>query len=253
METNEPTPPQRTDQDNWSKPVDRLHRTDSPEGAVNLNVDGRRVVSPVQGFGKMWQKTYRVALTKTTATPKEIIQAWKQDFSKFWPAGNDFYAPLTGIAPGEVALLNLSMPGKLKLSTGVLVLYADEESFTLMTPQGHMFAGWITFSSFESEGVPVAQTQVLMRAQNPVSEIGLTLGGHGKEDKFWEHTLSEVAKHFGTSAPAVTTEVVCVDPKRQWSKAGNIWHDAAIRSGIYMMGAPFRWAAKPFRRKDTDA
>ena len=33
------------------------------------------------------------------------------------------------------------------LSTGVLVLYADDESFTLMTPQGHVFAGWITFSS----------------------------------------------------------------------------------------------------------
>ena len=59
-----------------------------------------------------------------------------------------FFAPLTGIAPGEVAALDLSMPGGLKLSTGVLVLYADDESFTLMTPQGHMFAGWITFSAY---------------------------------------------------------------------------------------------------------
>ena len=46
-------------------------------------------------------------------------------------------------------MLDLTMPGGLKLSTGVLVLYADEESFTLMTPQGHMFAGWITFSAFD--------------------------------------------------------------------------------------------------------
>ena len=37
----------------------------------------------------------------------------------------------------------MTLPGKMKLSTGVMVLYADEESFTLMTPQGHMFAGWI--------------------------------------------------------------------------------------------------------------
>ena len=37
----------------------------------------------------------------------------------------------------------------MKLSTGVMVLYADEESFTLMTPEGHMFAGWITFSAIE--------------------------------------------------------------------------------------------------------
>ena len=50
-------------------------------------------------------------------------------------------------------MLDLAMPGGLKLSTGVLVLYADDESFTLMTPQGHMFAGWITFSAFDDGGV----------------------------------------------------------------------------------------------------
>jgi hypothetical protein len=27
-----------------------------------------------------------------------------------------------------------------------MVLFADDVSFTLMTPEGHMFAGWITFS-----------------------------------------------------------------------------------------------------------
>ena len=67
------------------------------------------------------------------------------------------------------------MPGGLKLSTGVLVLFADEESFTLMTPQGHMFAGWITFSSFVEDGETFAQAQVLMRASDPLYEIGMTL------------------------------------------------------------------------------
>ena len=33
-----------------------------PEGAINLNVEGRRLTSPIQGFGKMWQKTYQVAI-----------------------------------------------------------------------------------------------------------------------------------------------------------------------------------------------
>ena len=74
---------------------------------------------------------------------------WKDEFPAFWPKGNRFFAPLTGISPGEVALLQGSLGGGLKLSTGVLVLYADEESFTFMTPQGHMFAGWVTFSAFE--------------------------------------------------------------------------------------------------------
>jgi hypothetical protein len=100
----------------------------------------------------------------------------------FWPKGNRFLAPL-GIAPGEVAVLDLSMPGRIKLSTGVLVMYADDESFTLMTPQGHMFAGWITFSAYPQEGVTVAQAQVLMRASQPLYEVGMTMGGHWQEDR----------------------------------------------------------------------
>ena len=32
------------------------------EGATNINVEGRRAVGPLQGFGKLWQKTYRVSL-----------------------------------------------------------------------------------------------------------------------------------------------------------------------------------------------
>ena len=90
----------------------------------------------------------------------------------FWPKGNRFFAPLAGIAPGEVAVLDLTMPGGLKLSTGVLVLYADEESFTLMTPEGHMFAGWITFSAFDDGGVTAAQAHVLMRASDPLVRDG---------------------------------------------------------------------------------
>ncbi|HVE91686.1 MAG TPA: hypothetical protein VNE62_05240 [Actinomycetota bacterium] len=232
----------------WSKPVSRLNVSDVPAEALNRNVEGRRVVGPMQGFGKMWQKTYRTALPGVTVSPQEVIAAWKQNFGSFWPEGNRFYGPLTGIAPGDVAVLNLKMPGKLTLSTGVLVLYADDESFTLMTPEGHMLAGWITFSAFEADGTTTVQTQVLMRGQNPLTEVALGLGGHRKEDRFWQDTLTNVARHFGTEAD-VQTEAVCVDRKRQWKMAGNIWQDAGIRSGLYMMGAPFRWMAKPFRRR----
>jgi len=104
----------------------------------------------MNGFGRMWQKTYRTALG--AVTPQQAITVLKEHFPEFWPAGNRFFAPLAGIAPGEVAALDLTMPGGLKLSTGVLVLYADDESFTLMTPEGHMFAGWITFSAFTEDG-----------------------------------------------------------------------------------------------------
>ena len=49
------------DEGNWATPVDRLSATNVPAGALDT-VGGKQVVSPIQGFGKMWQKTYRVSL-----------------------------------------------------------------------------------------------------------------------------------------------------------------------------------------------
>ena len=228
------------DATNWAKAVSRLNVSEVPEGAVNLNVEGKRLASPIQGFGKMWQKTYQVRLPAGSVAPEELIATWKARFPEFWPEGNTFYGPLTGIEPGEVALLNMTLPGRMKLSTGVMVLYADEESFTLMTPEGHMLAGWITFSATERDGHTVAQAQVLMRASDPMFELGLAFGGHRQEDRFWNHTLASVAAHFGEHGAEVDTQVVCVDKKRQWSRWSNIRHSSAIRSTIYTLGAPVR-------------
>ena len=253
-DTPEQTPDVATSRDkgNWASPVSKLRVGDLPAGALNRNVEGRKVMSPIQGFGKMWQKTYKVNVG-SDVTPQALISTWKQHFQSFWPKNNFFYGPLTGIAPGEVAVLNLSMPGKLKLSTGVLVLYADDESFTLMTPEGHMFAGWITFSAYDDgTGNTTAQAQVLMRANDPVYEVGLTLGGHAKEDVFWAETLSKLASHFEVTDAQVETQVVCVDKKRQWKRAKNITKNSAMRSGMYMTGAPFRALAKPFKRSGSN-
>src|SRR5205814_4576807 len=126
----------------------------------------------------------------------DLIAVWKQHFPDCWPEGNSFYGPLTGIAPGDIALLNMALPGRMKLSTGVMVLYADEESFTLMTPEGHVFAGWITFSAAERDESTVAQIQVLMRASDPFFELGMPIVGHRNEDRFWQRTLGALAAHF---------------------------------------------------------
>src|SRR5437868_4736925 len=223
----------------WAKQTS-FKVTNAPIGALNLNVDGRLAVSPLQGFGQMWQKTYRVRLEDINVQPSEVIKVWKENFPKFWPRGNRFYASLTGIAPGEVALLNLSMPVGMKLSTGVIILYADEESFTLMTPQGHMFAGWITFSANEVDGYIVVEAQVLMRANDPIYEIGMRFGGHKQEDVFWQQTLKSLEAFFQRDEPVVV-QVTCIDPRLQWSQAKNLWHNAAMRTVMYTMTAPTRW------------
>ena len=251
--TEEATPKVSRDAGFWAKNVGTLEVGDLPEGAINKNVHGRRVTSPLQGFGKMWQKTYKVILPGRAAGPTEVVATWKKQFPQFWPPGNNFYAPFTEIVPGEVAVLNLSMPGRVKLSTGVLVLYADDESFTFMTPEGHMFAAWITFSAFEATEGTVVQVQLLIRASDPIFEVAMALGGHRKEDKFWRQTLTNVAAHFGVSDPRIDMQVVCVDKKRQWSSARNVWKNSAVSSGLYAAGAPFRAMAKPFRRKKPAA
>ena len=233
----------------WAKAISRLDVRQVPDGAVNLNVQGRQLTGPIQGFGKLWQKTYRVAVPRDRVSPTELIATWRQRFPDLWSKGNRFYAPLTGIEPGEVALLNLTVPGGLKLSTGVLVLYADEESFTFMTPQGHMFAGWITFSAAERDGQTVAQAQVLMRASDPIFELALALGGHTQENLFWISTLRRLAAYFDEPRAPVDMQVLCVDKRRQWSRWRNVRHSSALRSPLSTLAVPVQAArARSHRR-----
>jgi hypothetical protein len=222
---------------NWAAPVDSL-KVERRPGVRGTNVDGRRLHGAIQGFGKLWQKTYTVS--GLAVSPEHAIAEWKAHFAEFWPPGNRFAGSLTGIQPGEIALLDLAIGGT-KLSTGVLVLYADDRSFTFMTPQGHMFGGWITFSAEPGdEGTTTVQAQVLMRASDPVYEVGLALGGHRKEDVFWRKTLTAVARHLGEAEPRVTEQVVCVDKRRQWSRWRNVWYNSAIRSMGQTVTGPVR-------------
>jgi hypothetical protein len=230
----DPLPPSR-DSAYWA-PSARLDTSSAPAEAINLNVTGRRVTSPLQGFGQLWQKRYQLTLPAPAPSPSELIAAWKSEFPDFWPAGNRFYGPLTGIAPGEVALLNLAIGRGVQLSTGVLVLYADDVSFTLMTPQGHMFAGWITFSARTADdGSTLVEANVLMRASDPLYEVALGLGGHRKEDQFWQATLTALAARFGVRSPQIQTTVTLVDRSRQWRYAGNIRMNSAISTSLYLL------------------
>jgi Domain of unknown function (DUF1990) len=147
----------------WAKWVEKLEVSEVPEGAANVNVQGRREVGALQGFGKLWQKTYRVRLTGAEVTPEEVVQVWKEHFPEFQPPNSRFYPSMAGVAPGEVLFITASVGG-MPVYTGVRVIYADEESFTVMTPEGHPESGWNTFSAYQDEdGTTVAQIQSLAR------------------------------------------------------------------------------------------
>ncbi len=222
------------DAGSWASPQDKLRAGEVPSEAMNLNVDGRRLTGPLNGFGQMWQKTYKIRLQGIKVTPQEIISRWKANFPKYWPDGNYFYGAIGRIEPGDVAVLNLAGPAG-KVSTGIRVIYADDESFSFMTPQGHTFAAMITFSaSSESDDDIWVQVQALIRASDPIFEIGCRMGiVHRMEDKFWHGTLKNLAADFGADV-VVEQKNVLVDKKIQWSQAKNVWHNSAIRSGIYL-------------------
>ncbi len=240
--TPAPTPPPANrDAGHWAQPVERLSAA-GVAGAKDDAVTGKRVSGPLQGFGQLWQKTLTVRLEGANVSPTELIALWKERFPTFWPPGQRFYAPLSGIAPGEVALLEITpVPGApVKFSTGVLVLYADDESFTFMTPEGHTLSAWITFSARRDGDVTVAQAQALERPSDPFDELGYMLGGNRQNDKFWEATLRNLALSVGVAAPVVETQVVCIDRKRQWRYWRNIRNSASIRSMRRALTAPIR-------------
>lgn len=240
----EPNGKKPRNSEQWARPVGRLSAAGAPVEAVNLNVEGRQVAGALQGFGQLWQKTYWIRLSSAPVTPAEVIRTWKEEFPRFWPAGNRFYGSMMGIAPGEVAVLNLAGPGGVNgpggmpmISTGILVIYADDESFTFMNPEGHMFAGWITFSAHESRGATVAQVQALIRASDPLWEIVMRLFGYRVEDQFWAQTLKALAARFGVDG-YVQMRTICLDPALQWSQVRNVWHNAAIRTGLHTAITP---------------
>jgi anti-anti-sigma factor len=217
--------------ESWAKPVDRLSIVEIPAGALNLNVHGRRLFGPLQGFGQMWQKTYRIALRKRELTPQQVVATWKENVPRLKPPEKRFYPNSLGIAPNELVLIDAQTPGG-PISTGVMVLYAGAESFSLMTPAGHPEAGWVTFSSYVEDGCTFAQVQVLARASDPFYELAFRLAGSKLQDRIWTHVLTELAALLGTSGD-VQIRKTLLDPQVQWNRAGNIWYNAQLRTLLY--------------------
>ena len=233
------TPAAADDFTGWARPVARLTVPPLPSQAINLNMAGRRVVGPVDGFGPLWQKTYRLPVKGTSLSPQDIIAVLKRDFPRLQPGYNRFYPTGRGIAPGEVVAIDSSTPGG-PVSTGVMVLYADDVSFTFITPQGHPESGWVTFTAFRSGGNLITQILGLARANDPLYELAFRTVGSKMQIKIWTHVLESLAKQLGVPGD-VSVEAVCVDPGVKWSQSGNLWYNAQIRT---MLSAPVWWIGK---------
>ena len=224
--------------DAWPGPFTRLSVRGTPAGAINLNVNGRRVAGPLQGFGQLWQKTYTAVLTDIRLSPVELIEILKTNFTRFQPVSNRFYPGPAGIKPGEIILINADTPGGL-IVTGVMVLYAGPTSFTFITPEGHPESGWVTFRADEIEGKTMIQIQGLARASDPLYEVAFRLAGSKLQQGIWTHVLQSLLRYVGSSS-RVEVVPVCLDKRLQWSKIFNIFANAQILTILNMPAIFFR-------------
>jgi len=230
----------------WAKPVDRLRVTKVTVSVSTLNVEGRRTVGPIRGFGQMWEKTYELRFSDAKKTPVEIAATTKENFVRFQPPQNKFYPTPAGIKAGETVLIRSSVLG-VPILTGVLVSYADDVSFTFMTPQGHPESGWVTFRVFKESNETVCQIQGLARANDPIYEIAFRLHGSKFQEQTWMYVLGSLAKHLDVKG-SVTMKKKLIASNLQWSQAGNIRYNAQLWTLGYLLMWPVRRVVRIFKK-----
>ena len=221
---------------------------DADRRVRRLEIDGVTLLGPSEGFGKLWRKTCRVALDDGSLSPEQAVTTWKAHFGEFWPEGNRFYAPFRSLTPGDIAEIKVDVAAGLALSSGVAVLNSSPTAFTLITPEGHLFAGLITLSAFSQDGCTMAQSEVVMRASDPLFEIGMALYGHRREDRFWEETLGALARFFGSDATPVSASR-CLDRHYQWASVWNIRNNALLRAVVARSVSPAARIGRAVRRR----
>lgn len=218
-----------------------LHVAAPAPEAQNINVEGRKTLSPREGFGQLWRKTYRLALNGANVSPEQVVATWKEHFSDVQPPENRVYPPLFGMKEGEVVLIEAQTPGAPPISTGVLVMEVTPLSFKLATPQGHPEAGWVEFCAERGDdGVITAQVQSVARASDPLYEVAFRFRGSKEQERIWHHVLRSLAGYFNVSAREVEFRRELLDPDLQWGKAFNIRHNAMIGTILHNLTSPIR-------------
>jgi len=234
---SEATPPAPRDAGNWAKNVERFHVADSanPHG---FTVEGRRITGPMHGFGRLWQRTYTADLG-TAVTPAALVADWRAHFSGYWPRMGRFHGGVSALQPGDVAPLTAG-----GVTTGIMVLYADDTSFTFLTPEGHMFAAMITFSGETDEhGATIARIHMMLRCSDPLFEAMWPIARRG-EDIFWPGVLRNLAAAHGVDTVTVNEHTECLDRRLLWRNWTNVRHNSGIRSVAHALGTPFRRKTK---------
>ena len=95
-----------------------------------------------------------------------------------------------------------------------MVLYADDESFTFMTPEGHTLSAWITFSAHrDGDGRPSPRRRPSSARPTRSTSSPTCSAANRLNDRFWRQTLENLARHVGRRRP-------------RWSSPGRVHRQA---------------------------
>ncbi len=201
----------------------------------SATVEGRATAPPSNGFGQLWRKEISAALGGGPSAA-ELMAHWKEHLTELWPDAGELYRSYGDIRRGDLLGIDLGV-GPVKLATGVVVIESSDTSFTVLSPEGHMLAGWNRFTTEDAPEGTVAAVTIEMRASDPFYEAGLLFGGHRAEERFWAQMLWNLAERFGQQ-PEVRVKRRLLDRRRRWRNAGNIRQNAFLRtSGRRMLRA----------------
>lgn len=218
----------------WSESLGEVTEEELPPGCEGLNVLGRAIQGPMDGCGKLVLKRYRVLLPGVGESAIEITAVLRKRLTEFWPEGNSIVFGPDGIVPGAVGVIDLTLPGRMPLRTGVRVIHSAPESFTFATLQGHMASGYIDFSVRDGEEGPVVEIASLARTGDPFFNIGFHLFGHVQQERFWQGTISRVAVALGVN-PVVEGSQEYLDQSSGSCPISNIGRNAAASTSISIL------------------
>jgi len=221
-----PVASEKAPEDYWAPAVKRITVKDPPAPAVNLNMQ------PLKNVDK---------------SPEEMMTILKTHFPEFQPPENKSYPSVQGIQPGEYVLIDLRTPGGL-VSTGVIVLYSDDTAFTLVTPQGHPEAGWVSFNIFEDAGQMVARIRSFACTGDPFYECAFRINGSKFQENIWKHVLTSFGEYLGAEGTVEVTRE-CPVNNIQWPAIINLWYNAQFRTLLYIGLTPFRWLLSGIKKQ----
>ena len=219
------------DNKGWSTLKSKLIVSDNRPNAININVNNRTVLGPLQGFGSVLEKEYKLQIPNSQLSAQELMSKFRSSFITLQPPQNVFYPSSKGIEAGETVLIDSSTPGGV-VSTGVHILFSDDVSFSFITPQGHPEAGWITFSASEKDEKIEIKIRGLASASDPFFELAFRLAGSKFQERIWKTVLANMAKSINVDDNIILTKKI-IDKKLHWKAVRNLWFNAQLRSLPY--------------------